>query len=117
MLFTLFCFFLFSEVDRLEITDFDAAFGEPEPEAGNENMVAYNENQPSYRAEVTKALDGDPDSLFLVAFPVDGITLTREWLSLGGTDKLIVNNSLRSNDYLEGVGEQYLKNPGPLVQA
>ena len=38
------CFFLFSEVDRLEITDFDAAFGEAEPEAGDENMVAYNED-------------------------------------------------------------------------
>lgn len=30
-------------------------------------MVAYNESQQSYRAEVTTALEGDPDSLFLVA--------------------------------------------------
>ena len=67
-------------------------------------MVAYNESQQSYRAEVTSALDGDPDSLFLVAFPVDGATITREWLSLGGTPNLIVNNSLRSGDYLEAVG-------------
>ena len=49
------------------------------------SMVAYNENQPSYRAEVTSALEGDPDSLYLVAFPVDGATITREWISLGGT--------------------------------
>ena len=73
-------------------------------------MVAYNESQQSYRAEVTKALEGNPDSLFLVAFPVDGATITREWLSLGGTDNLIVNNSLRSNDYFEAVGSQYLQN-------
>lgn len=71
-------------------------------------MIAYNENQQSYRAEVTKALDGEPDSLFLVAFPVDGATITREWLSLGGTGNLIVNNSLRSDDYIKAVGAQYL---------
>ena len=74
------------------------------------SMVAYNESQQSYRAEVTKALEGDPDSLFLVAFPVDGATITREWLALGGTDNLIVNNSLRSDDYFQAVGSQYLQN-------
>ncbi len=73
-------------------------------------MVAYNESQQSYRAEVAKALEGNPDSLFLVAFPVDGATITREWLSLGGTDNLIVNNSLRSDDYFAAVGSQYLQN-------
>ena len=71
-------------------------------------MVAYNESQQSYRAEVTAALEGDPDSLFLVAFPVDGATITREWLSLGGTGNLVVNNSLRSADYLAAVGPKRL---------
>ena len=71
-------------------------------------MVAYNESQQSYRAEVTSAMEGDPDSLFLVAFPVDGATITREWLSLGGTGNLVVNNSLRSADYLEAVGSKHL---------
>ena len=73
-------------------------------------MVAYNESQQSYRAEVTSAMEGEPDSLFLIAFPVDGATITREWLSLGGTDNLIVNNSLRSADYLNAVGSKHLKN-------
>jgi ABC-type branched-subunit amino acid transport system substrate-binding protein len=73
-------------------------------------MVAYNESQQSYRAEVTSALEGEPDALFLIAFPVDGATITREWLSLGGTDNLIVNNSLRSDDYFDAVGHQYLQN-------
>ena len=73
-------------------------------------MIPYNEKQQSYRAEVTQALGSEPDSLYLVAFPVDGATLTREWISLGGTDKLVVNNSLRSKDYLDAVGYKYLKN-------
>lgn len=72
-------------------------------------MVPYAEKQQSYRAEVTKALEGEPDSLYLVAFPVDGATMTREWISLGGTGNLVVNNSLRSADYLEAVGAEYLK--------
>ena len=72
-------------------------------------MIPYNEKQQSYRAEVTQALASEPDSLFLVAFPVDGATLTREWIALGGTGNLIVNNSLRSKDYLEAVGYKYLK--------
>jgi ABC-type branched-subunit amino acid transport system substrate-binding protein len=71
-------------------------------------MVPYNESQPSYRAEVSAALEGDPDSLYLVAFPVDGATITREWLQLGGTGNLVVNNSLRSADYLQAVGSQHL---------
>ncbi|MEM9198763.1 MAG: ABC transporter substrate-binding protein [Pseudomonadota bacterium] len=74
------------------------------------SMVAYNESQQSYRAEVTTALEGEPEALFLVAFPVDGATITREWLALGGTDNLIVNNSLRSSDFFEAVGPQYLQN-------
>ena len=73
-------------------------------------MVAYNESQQSYRAEVAKALESNPDALFLVAFPVDGATITREWLALGGTDNLIVNNSLRSDDYFQAVGPKYLQN-------
>lgn len=73
-------------------------------------MVTYNESQPSYRAEVSAALEGEPDSLYLVAFPVDGATITREWLQLGGTGNLVVNNSLRSADYLAAVGSQHLAN-------
>ena len=72
--------------------------------------VAYNESQQSYRAEVTTALAGNPDAVYLAAFPLDGSTLTREWLSLGGTNNLIVNNSLRSQDYFDAVGTQYLQN-------
>lgn len=71
-------------------------------------MVPYAEKQQSYRAEVSKALESEPDSLYLVAFPVDGATITREWISLGGTKSLVVNNSLRSTDYLEAVGYEYL---------
>jgi branched-chain amino acid transport system substrate-binding protein len=71
--------------------------------------VAYNENQPSYRAEVNQALASNPDAVFFVAFPQDGATMVREWLSLGGTQNMILNNSLRTPDFVQAVGAQYLE--------
>ncbi len=70
--------------------------------------VGFNENQASYRAEVTAALSEKPDAMFLVAFPLDGATIAREWISLGGTQNLILNNALRSPDFVKAVGERYL---------
>ena len=58
--------------------------------------VPYNDNQPSYRAEVTKALASKPESLLLIGFPKDGVTIVREWLSLGGTKTIALNNSMRT---------------------
>ena len=74
------------------------------------STVAYSENQPSYRAEVNAAMSEKPDALFLVAFPQDGATMTREWISLGGTQNLILNNSLRTPDYVKLVGAKFLQN-------
>ncbi len=72
--------------------------------------AAFNENQPSYRAEVNVGLAANPDAVFFVAFPQDGATMTREWISLGGPQNFILNNALRSPDYVEAVGGQYLNN-------
>ncbi len=71
-------------------------------------MVPYNQEQASYRAEVTEALRSDPDSLFLVAFPADGATAMREWISLGGAQNLLLSNALRASEFVEAVGAKYL---------
>ena len=70
--------------------------------------VPYNDNQPSYRAEVTKALGAQPESLLFIGFPKDGVTTVREWLSLGGTQKIALSNSNRVQSFVDGVGPQYL---------
>jgi branched-chain amino acid transport system substrate-binding protein len=88
--------------------------------------VAYNENQPSYRAEVNSALADKPDAVFLVAFPQDGATMTREWISLGGTQNIILNNALRTPEYVKAVGGRFLQSAfgmdnastsGPMVES
>lgn len=70
--------------------------------------VAINDAQPSYRAEVTQALAGAPEALYLGLYPNEGTMAVREWLSLGGTQSMILANSLKSDDFRNNVGLQYL---------
>lgn len=72
--------------------------------------VAFNDGQPSYRAEVTSALSGKPDAVYLALYPTEGTAAVREWLSLGGTQNMILANSLKSDDFRENVGMKYLGN-------
>ncbi len=71
--------------------------------------VVYNPSQPSYRSEVNKALSPTPDALFLVGYPGDGTTITREWISSGGPQKFLLPDGLQSQDYVNDVGAQYMK--------
>ncbi|HMQ57206.1 MAG TPA: ABC transporter substrate-binding protein, partial [Rhizobiaceae bacterium] len=70
--------------------------------------VAITDNQPSYRAEVTEALGTQPDALYMALYPKEGISVAREWISLGGTTKMIGANSLKSDEFKDAVGLQYL---------
>ncbi|WP_300035217.1 ABC transporter substrate-binding protein [uncultured Roseobacter sp.] len=72
--------------------------------------VALNDGQASYRAEVTEALKGKPEAVYLALYPKEGTAAVREWLSLGGTQNMIVANSLKSDEFRENVGLQYLGN-------
>ena len=71
-------------------------------------MIGYSENQPSYRSDVTKALALEPDSLVLIGLSQDATILLREWLSLGGTQNVVLHNTLRSMDVIKGIGERFL---------
>lgn len=71
--------------------------------------AAINDAQPSYRAEVTSVLKTRPEALYLALYPTEGISLVREWLSLGGTQEFVAANSLKSDEFRDGVGMQYLE--------
>ncbi len=71
-------------------------------------MIAYNENQPSYRSDVTKALALEPDSLVLIGLSQDATIVLRDWFSLGGTQNVVLHNTMRSMDIIKGVGERFL---------
>jgi branched-chain amino acid transport system substrate-binding protein len=72
------------------------------------SVTPYNENQPNYGAEVTAALAGEPEALYLISYPVDGATVARAWISQGGPQKFLLNDGMNSTDFIEAVGAQYL---------
>lgn len=73
------------------------------------DSIAINDGQPSYRAEVAEARAGQPDALYLALYPNEGTAAVREWLSLGGTRNMILANSLKSEEFRDNVGMQYLE--------
>ena len=69
----------------------------------------YNEKQSSYASEVTAAMGGSPDGLYLISTPVDGATIARTWVSQGGVQKFLLNDGMNSPDFIDSVGADYLK--------
>jgi branched-chain amino acid transport system substrate-binding protein len=72
-------------------------------------VTAYNESQPNYNAEVTAALTGSPEALYLISYPVDGATIARAWVSQGGPQAYLLNDGMNSTDFIAAVGAQYLE--------
>ncbi|AOV15924.1 hypothetical protein BJI67_01505 [Acidihalobacter aeolianus] len=72
------------------------------------SMVVYNPQQPSYRSEVSKALEGHPQALFLVAYPNEGATILREWISSGGAQKYLFPDALNAPQFVSSIGAKYL---------
>ena len=74
------------------------------------SVTPYNAKQSSYASEVTAAMAGKPDALYLISDPVDGATIARTWISQGGVQKFLLNDGMNSNDFITSVGAQYLGN-------
>jgi ABC-type branched-subunit amino acid transport system substrate-binding protein len=74
------------------------------------SVTKYNAKQASYQPEVTAAMEGAPDALYLVATPVDGATIARQWVSQGGPQKFLLNDGMNSEDFIKAVGAKYLEN-------
>ena len=74
------------------------------------SITPYNQSQPSYAAEVTRALNGDPKALYLIGYPGDGTTILRTWIQQGGPQRFLMNDGMNSADLIKGVGPQFLGN-------
>jgi branched-chain amino acid transport system substrate-binding protein len=72
------------------------------------SSTPYNEKQANYNAEATSAMEGDPEALYLVSYPVDGATIARAWISQGGPQKFLLNDGMNSSEFIEAVGAKYL---------
>jgi ABC-type branched-subunit amino acid transport system substrate-binding protein len=72
------------------------------------SVTPYNPSQASYAPEVTRAMQGGPDALYLVSYPVDGATIARTWIAQGGVKKFLLNDGMNSAQFIRDVGAQHL---------
>ena len=72
------------------------------------STTPYNPDQGSYQPEVTAALNGEPEALYLVAYPGDGTTIARTWIAQGGPQKFLLNDGMNAADFIKDVGAKYL---------
>ncbi len=72
------------------------------------STTPYNPSQASYQPEVTRAISGNPDALYLVSYPGDGTTIARTWISQGGVKKFMLNDGMNSAKFIADVGPQHL---------
>jgi ABC-type branched-subunit amino acid transport system substrate-binding protein len=80
------------------------ALGGPAPK-----MEFYNPGQSSYRAEVTSLIGDDPDSFYLIGYAAEGAGIVRDWLSQGGTQRLIFAHNLNDAKFVAAVGAKFLR--------
>ncbi len=74
------------------------------------STTPYNPAQPSYAAEVTNALKGDPPALYFIGYPGDGTSIVRTWIQQGGPQRFLLNDGMNAADFIKGVGPQFLNN-------
>lgn len=72
-------------------------------------VVLYTPDQSSYRSEVSSLISSAPDTLYLIGYVTEGSRIVREWISEGGTPKLLFAHNLNDAEFVKAVGPQYLK--------
>ena len=80
-------------------------------------VVPYEENKPSYRGEVEKAISGDPDALIMVSYPVDGNKQIVEAVEAGYQGKFLFSDGMKGEGVAPGPACQSGDNPGPIEGA
>ncbi len=70
--------------------------------------IPYNPGQTSYAPEIGKALQGDPEGLYLIGTPGDGTTIVRTWISQGGKQKFLFSDGMLSDKFFADIGAKFL---------
>jgi branched-chain amino acid transport system substrate-binding protein len=67
--------------------------------------VAYEERQASYRGELSRAAEGDPDALVMIAYPGDGIPMVRQALEEGFFERFVFTDGMKAAEVAEAAGD------------
>ncbi len=71
-------------------------------------IVFYNPDQPSYRAEVTSVIESQPDTLYFIGYVTEAARIVRDWISQGGTQRLLFPHNLNDANFVSAVGPKFL---------
>ncbi|MGH6945021.1 MAG: ABC transporter substrate-binding protein, partial [Geminicoccaceae bacterium] len=66
--------------------------------------VAYEERQASYRGELSRAAEGDPQALVMIAYPGDGIPMLRQAFEEGFFDKFVFTDGMKAAEVVDAIG-------------
>jgi len=67
--------------------------------------IAYEERQASYRGELSRAAQGDPQALVMIAYPGDGIPMIRQALEEGFFETFVFTDGMKATEVAEAAGD------------
>src|SRR5918994_2844824 len=67
--------------------------------------VAYEERQASYRGELSRAAEGDPEALVMIAYPGDGIPMIRQALEEGFFEGFVFTDGMKAAEVAAAAGD------------
>ncbi len=79
--------------------------------------VPYEENKASYRGEVAKAMEGDPDAILFISYPVDGNKQIVEAVEAGYTGHFLFSDGMKGEGVAPGPACPANGKPGPIEGA
>jgi ABC-type branched-subunit amino acid transport system substrate-binding protein len=72
-------------------------------------MVPYEEAKPSYRSEVEKVIEGSPDAINIIAYPVDGNKQLVEAIEIGYQGKFLFCDGMKGEAVASGPASKYIE--------
>lgn len=72
-------------------------------------MVPYEEGKPSYRSEVEKVIQGNPDAISIIAYPVDGNKQLVEAIEIGYEGKFLFSDGMKGEAVASGPASKYIE--------
>jgi len=72
-------------------------------------MVPYEEAKPSYRSEVEKVMEGNPDAINVIAYPVDGNKQLVEAIESGYEGKFLFCDGMKGEAVASGPASKYIE--------
>jgi branched-chain amino acid transport system substrate-binding protein len=99
-------------LERVAVIYVNNDYGQGLADAFSENFegevtasVAYEERQASYRGELSRAAQGDPQAVVMISYPGDGIPMIRQALEEGFFETFVFTDGMKAAEVASAVGD------------